>query len=97
MGVGDDLADARVRALAEEAGREAVRAVACTFNSQLTDTAVERAAISESNRKLQKGDSLLTHRRTKGAGRGTKLRSAVLLCSLSAGIAWLYIAAIIAG
>ena len=71
-------------ARAEEAGREAVRAAACTINSQLTVTAVERAALSGSNRKLQKGDSLLTHRRTKGAGRRHKVAvGGVCLQSLS--------------
>ena len=60
-------------ARAEGAGREAVQGAAHLFNSQLANTAVQRAAVSGSNRKLQTGDALLTRRRTNTAGRRQRI------------------------
>ena len=51
----------------------AVAEAAHTVNAQLLDSAVQRAAVMGSNRKLQRTDQLLTHRRKTGQARGQRV------------------------
>ena len=51
----------------------AVAEAAHTVNARLLDSAVQRAAVMGSNRKLQRTDQLLTHRRKTGQARGQRV------------------------